>query len=156
MKVKNLLDMVKVLQAGLGEFYGLEVGVAESEYVNSPVEKELGINLFGVALQVLSPTKQVTMTMMVGWEFHTGEGVHLSRGHRVYGGSHVGLGLSQEDEYDPDPMSGRRKLKPLTLETDLQSVKVFFDSGSDDLLCHLRPFVKKNLPKVEVLLERRR
>jgi hypothetical protein len=158
MQVKNLLDLVKVIQAGVEEFYGLHA-VAESGHIGygrltgpSPLEKELGMDLFGVALKLYSPTQQLLMTRSVGWEFKTGEGVRLAG--ELRGGK--GIGLSEDDEYEAARLGKRGELKRLTPETEIKSVKVHLDrEASDDLLCHLRLHVKKTCPKVEVLLQRR-
>jgi hypothetical protein len=73
MKVQNLPEMVKVIQAGIEEYYGLHVVVAPpfQPYMEETkhLEKQLGMNLFWVVFNLFSPTGKMVQEKQFQWHF---------------------------------------------------------------------------------------
>jgi hypothetical protein len=142
MLVKSLPEMVKTLQAGVEEYYGLHATHQpphKSEY-DPPLmrlENRLGMNLFWAAFIVHSPTGKQMMRKEFQWDFVLADGnrVHRNGKTRDRGYMHEDYGIDTE--------------------TELQSVEVSCQAADDDFLCFLRPFVKQRMPKVNVSLGRR-
>jgi hypothetical protein len=140
MKVQHLPEMARVLQAGIEEYYGLHATIAPPLDSHDPeiklMERELKMNLFWLILNIHSPTGKQISSEEFQWHFILANGNHV---HMQHGGGSRQFGHCPE----------------LTPETEIQSVEVVCRKADDDFLCFLRPYVKKKMPKVNVLLGRR-
>jgi hypothetical protein len=134
MLVKNLPDVLKVVQGGIEEYFGLHVVQYLSRALGTPLEKQLGINLTSATFVMHSPTGKAVMGIQVNWTFKTEE-----QGGRKWSW----------------PGDGRDQCM-LIPETELHDLEVRVQLGhgqeQDDFLCFLRPYVKQTYPKVNVLL----
>jgi hypothetical protein len=90
------------------------------------------MGLFYVKLDLFSPTGKPVMHMAFSWYFV------LKNGNRIH-----------QDNQMP-----RHHPLGLTTDSDIQTVNVQRPRGDEDLLCHLRMFVKKRMPEVNIELSR--
>jgi hypothetical protein len=135
MLVKNLADVLKVVQGGIEEYFGLHVVLDPSNRLNTALEKGLGFPLTSAEFVMHSPTGKAVMGVNVSWTFKIQEEGNI---------------------FTPSP---RRPDCGLTSETELYDLQITVRLGhgheQDDFLCYLRPHVKKAFPKVNVLLSAR-